>query len=216
MPELNTVTAPKPMPLLTSKISDQDPQSLPNKIVDAFAERAKHVGIRSIAIGDIAKELRISTKTFYKYFRTKDDIVHEMIVRWESRIHKPIEYYGDDLLEILRLWVKIWVDNDARFSTAFWTDLKSDYPELGKVYVDSLYQRMAVMKQRVTPFLKEGLNHDFVWSVYFILMAGCAKRTNYEKIGMTQKESVFEAFEFWVNSVVDLDKLNAAQQQNNS
>ena len=116
---------------------------------------------------------------------TKPDIsglVYEMIVKWEKRIHKPIEYYGSDLVETLRYWVKVWVESDARFSTAFWINLK---PEI---------------------------NHDFAWSSYFILMTASSQPKTFEKIGMTREQCVYEAFNFWMNGAVDMEALRAAQE----
>ena len=198
-------------PILTSKLpAEGDP--IAEQIVEAFSKRAQIVGIRSIAMGELAKQLRISTKTLYKYFHNKGEIVHELVVRWEKRIHKPISYYGTDLVEILRYWVQVWVENDAQFSTAFWIDLKSDYPQLYKVYVNSLYNRMDAMKRRVTPYLKPGINHDFAWSSYFILMTASSQPKTFEKIGMTREQCVYAAFEFWMNGAVDMERLMADQE----
>lgn len=202
-----------PDPMLVSRLPQHGDPEIAHHIVEAFSRRAHKVGIRSIAIGDLAKELRISTKTLYKYFRNKGEIVHELVVRWEGRIHKPISYYGTDLVEVLRYWVKVWVENDAQFSTAFWVDLKSDYPKLYKVYVDSLYNRMEAMKRRVTPFLKPEINHDFAWSSYFILVTAASQPKTFEKIGMTREQCVYAAFDFWMNGAVDLEKLHAAQEK---
>ncbi len=203
-----------PNPVLVSKVGE-DGDETAQKIVEAFSKRARIVGIRSIAIGELAKELRISTKTLYKYFHNKGELVHEMVARWEARIHKPISYYGTDLVEILRYWVKVWVENDAQFSTAFWIDLKSDYPQLYQVYVDSLYHRMEAMKARVTPFLKDDINHEFAWSSYFILMTASSQPKTFEKIGMTREQCVYAAFDFWMNGAVDLERLRATQTTDN-
>ena len=206
---------PLPGPFLESRISDKSDPAPAQEIVDAFARYASEKGIRSISMAELARELRVSTKTLYKYFQNKGELVHEMIVKWEKRIHKPIETYGSDLVETLRYWVKVWVENDARFSTAFWTDLKSDYPQLYRVYVDSLYNRMAAMKLRLTPFLKEEVNHDFAWSSYFILMTASSQPKTFEKIGMTREQCVFEAFNFWMNGAVDMAALGEAQKSEN-
>jgi AcrR family transcriptional regulator len=199
-------------PTLVSRLSEKENPDLAEQIVEAFSRRAKIMGIRSIAMGELAKSLRISTKTLYKHFPNKADLVHELVARWESRIHKPISYYGTDLVEILRYWVKVWAVNDAQFSTAFWVDLKNDYPSLYRVYVDSLYERMAAMKRRVTPYLKPEINHDFAWQSYFILMTASSQPKTYEKIGMTREQCVFAAFEFWMNGAVDLARLRNAQE----
>ena len=203
---------PLPGPVLKSRIPDKEDQELAQTIVDVFARRARETGIRSIAMAELARELRISTKTLYKSFPNKGELVHELVVMWEKRVHKPIEAYGLGLIETLRYWVKVWIENDAQFSTAFWIDLKSDYPQLYKVYVDSLYHRMAAMKERLTPFLKEEINQDFAWSSYFILMTAASQPKTFEKIGMTREQCVFEAFNFWVNGAVDLERLNDVEQ----
>ena len=67
------------------------------------------------------------------------------------------------------------------------------------------------MKRRVTPYLKPDINHDFAWQSYFILMTASSQPKTYEKVGMTREECVFEAFEFWMNGAVDLDRLRAEQ-----
>jgi len=193
---------------LTSRIPDDDSALVANQIVEAFARKARVLGIRSISMSGLASSLRMSTKTLYKYFTNKEELVHELIVRWEARVHRPITDYGtDDLMEILRYRIKVWVDNDAQYSTAFWLDLKTGYPDLYKVYIDSLYESMRVMRERLTPFLRDTVDVEFAWSCYFTLMTDAARRKTFEKVGMTRKECVFAAFDFWVSAALDPEKL---------
>lgn len=192
---------------LSSKLAPEDAAGTAGQIVEAFARRAQAVATRSISMGELARELRVSTKTLYKYFRNKEDLVYELVARWENRIHKPLSSYEGGLLEILRYWVKVWVENDAQFSTAFWLDLKADYPQLYQVYVDSLYGRMTVMKARVTPFLRPEVNPDFAWSAYFILMTATSQPKTFERVGMTREQCVYAAFDFWVNAALDKDRI---------
>jgi AcrR family transcriptional regulator len=199
--------------VLKSRIPDDGNAQAAWQIVDAFAAKAKVLGIRSISMGELAKSLRISTKTLYKYFSNKEDVVHELVVRWEARVHKPISSYGtNDLLEILRHWVKVWVENDAQYSTAFWLDLKSAYPHLYKVYVDSLYERMRAMRERVAPFLRDDINPEFAWAAYFILMTASSQAKTFEKARMTREQCVFAAFDFWVAAALDPAKLSAHRE----
>ncbi len=86
------------------------------------------------------------------------------------------------------------------------------YPQLYKVYVDSLYHRMEAMKQRLTPYLKPEINHEFAWSSYFILMTASSQPKTFEKIGMTREQCIYEAFTFWMNGAVDMERLRAAQR----
>lgn len=203
----NTAVAQK----LVSRIADDDNAEVATQIVEAFARKAKVLGIRSISMGELASSLRMSTKTLYKYFGTKDELVHELIVRWEARVHKPITAYEtDDLMEILRYRIKVWVENDAQYSTAFWLDLKTGYPALYKVYIDSLYESMRAMRERLTPYLRDDVDVEFAWSCYFTLMTDAARRKTFEKVGMTREQCVFAAFDFWVAAALDKNKLASA------
>jgi len=197
---------------LISRIQNAPNAEVANQIIDAFARKAKVLGIRSISMNSLAGSLRMSTKTLYKYFTNKEELVHELIVRWEARVHKPISAYPtNDLMEILRYRIQAWVQNDAQFSTAFWLDLKTGYPQLYTVYIDSLYESMRAMRERLTPYLRDDVDVEFAWSCYFTLMTDAARRKTFEKVGMTREQSVFAAFDFWVKAAIDQDKLSQAQ-----
>lgn len=199
---------------LTTRIQDDENARVANRIVDAFARKARVLGIRSISMSDLARNLRMSTKTLYKYFDTKEALVHELIVRWEARVHKPISAYGtDNLMDILRYRIGVWVENDAQYSTAFWLDLKTGYPELYRVYIDSLHESMRVIREHLSPYLRDDIDAEFAWSCYFTLMTDAARRKTFEKVGMTREQSVFAAFDFWVKAAIDQDKLAHARWQ---
>lgn len=48
-----------------------------DKILDLAAEKIKLYGLKGFTLDEIAKELKISKKTIYKYFKSKDEIVEE-------------------------------------------------------------------------------------------------------------------------------------------
>lgn len=201
-----------PVPKLASRIPEDSNVAIANQIVDEFAHKAKVLGIRSISMGELASSLRVSTKTLYKYFTNKDELVYELVVRWEARVHKPITAYGtNNLMEILRYRIKVWVENDAQYSTAFWLDLKTAYPALYKVYIESLHESMRAMRERLGPYLRDDVDVEFAWACYFTLMTDAARRKTFEKVGMTREQCVFAAFDFWVAAALDKNKLAHAE-----
>ncbi|MCR3760871.1 TetR/AcrR family transcriptional regulator [Clostridium felsineum] len=48
-----------------------------DKILDLAAEKIRMYGLKKFTIDDIAKELKISKKTIYKYYNSKDAIIEE-------------------------------------------------------------------------------------------------------------------------------------------
>lgn len=204
------MNAPDKAPEQESKLASKlpaDGDHLAEQIVEAFSRRAKVVGIRSISMSELANELRTSTRTIYKYFRSKSELVHELVVRWESRLRQPVAYSGNDPLERVRYSVRLWVNNDAGYSAAFWHDLKCDYPELHEVYMNFLDNRLQAMKRLLGRYLKPSVNPDFAWASYVTLMRTFNQPTTFESIGMTREESLHAAFELWINGAIDRDRL---------
>ena len=52
--------------------------NLKEDILKAATPRMQQVGIRSVSVDDLCKELGISKKTFYVYFPSKDELVSEI------------------------------------------------------------------------------------------------------------------------------------------
>ena len=44
------------------------------RILEAFSEKAKRQGIRSVVMGELASELKMSASTLYKQFPSKDGV----------------------------------------------------------------------------------------------------------------------------------------------
>ena len=54
------------------------------------------LGIRSVSIDDICRELGMSKKTFYVYFESKDALIEQMLL-------SNIRYMADKMEELLQL-----------------------------------------------------------------------------------------------------------------
>lgn len=61
------------------------------QIIEKSVELFEQYGIRSVSIDDVCQSLRISKKTFYVYFRQKEDLVSEVIT-----------FHNDKMLQYLR------------------------------------------------------------------------------------------------------------------
>ena len=67
-------------------------------IVQFAVKKMREVGIRSLSIDDICRELGISKKTFYVYFESKDQ--HEQ--KLERNMLREVE--GKSTTQILQEW----------------------------------------------------------------------------------------------------------------
>ena len=103
-----------------------------SKIIKVAGELFFRLGIRSISIDDICRELGMSKKTFYVYFESKDELV-------EQTLQANLNYVSGKMEELLKLGdfrqiVKLFLKrqetekNDVRRVPQLVYDLKKYYP----------------------------------------------------------------------------------------
>jgi len=197
-------------------MSDQNSQDSPHKeaaagddlrarIVQTFAEPAKEVGVRAVSTDEMAKSLSISKKTLYKIFRSKEELVREVLAGWEERIKKPLDFsQGDDPRSVVHAAMERWYDNDAQFKPVFWEDVGNDYPALRKHYFDLMFEKMRHIGSHLTEYRKPGMSREFALSVYMLLMMNTHLPSFYEKAKMTRREAVMKSLDVWLDGIFDL------------
>ena len=65
-------------------------------ILKAAKPRMQQVGIRSVSIDVLCKELGISKKTFYVYFPSKDELVSEILHVHEQKMTREVQHLVAD------------------------------------------------------------------------------------------------------------------------
>jgi len=107
-------------------------------ILGAFKMFYKY-GIRSISMDDICRELSMSKKTMYQYFKNKEELVgkglDEETIKENCRyvyIHENYPNPIDALLEVSKRTCQLLADINPNFIY----DLKKYYPEIYKNYID--------------------------------------------------------------------------------
>ena len=96
-------------------------------------------GIRSISMDDICRELCMSKKTVYQYFKNKEELVgnglDEETIKESCQytyIHENFPNPIDALLEVSKLTCQLLADINPNFIY----DLKKYYPDIYKNYID--------------------------------------------------------------------------------
>lgn len=119
---------------------------LRDRILEAGTEKMRQVGIRSVSIDDICRQLGISKKTFYVYFASKDQLITEGLMLHERKLEKNIlaEVEGKSTLEILREWMSIAhaSGKDMEQPPPLLYDLQKYYPALYMLHKEHLYDMM--------------------------------------------------------------------------
>ncbi|MGQ9427555.1 TetR/AcrR family transcriptional regulator [Gilvimarinus sp. F26214L] len=193
------------MPVSENRPANEDGAELRTRIVHTFVERAKEVGVRAVSTDDMARSLSISKKTLYKIFRSKEDLVREVLNGWEEQLRQPLDFSGgDDPRSVVHAAVGRWYDNDAQFKPVFWDDVGNDYPALRKKYFDVMFENMRHIGSHLTEFRKPGMSKEFGLQVYMLLMMNAPQPEFYEKARMNRREAVMKALDVWLDGVFDL------------
>jgi AcrR family transcriptional regulator len=115
-------------------------------IVQAALSQFHQLGIRSVSVDDLCSTLRISKKTFYQYFKKKEDLIEQIILEVQkSFVNRCSRQERDkNSIDILIMNIKEIKRAIEKESFLFWHDLKKYYPALYSKYYD--IQRDVVRK----------------------------------------------------------------------
>lgn len=187
---------------------------LKERIVNAFIERARLVGVRAVSTDEMAKTLSMSKKTLYKQFRSKEELVGEVLNRWEAKIIAipPITETGAALKDVVRNSVERWYDNDAQFTPKFWEEISSDYPALKEKYFNAMYASMRQVGVRLRPYRKAHLSEPLVRQVYFMMVLRTVEPEFYQRAEVSRKDAVMNCLDIWLDGCFDWPNENAPQQ----
>ena len=132
-------------------------------IIKKAGEMFFRLGIRSVSVDDICRELGMSKKTFYVYFESKDVLIEQMLQANISYISGRMQ----ELLEIgdFRLLVKKFVmrqeaeKNDVRRVPQLVYDLKKYYP---RQFADFQAKCFSTQKEYIARYLELGVSQGLV------------------------------------------------------
>jgi AcrR family transcriptional regulator len=126
-------------------------------ILRVATPRMQQVGIRSVSIEDLCKELGISKKTFYVYFPSKDDLVDAMLHAHEEKMTKDVQHLvaNKSVVQLIVDWTKIakQTEKSNHQTPPVLYDLKKYYPNLFKMHIKRVRR---VMQQFLVQFLQKG------------------------------------------------------------
>ncbi len=130
-------------------------------IIEKVSELYLKYGIKSVTMDDVARELGISKKTLYQYFKDKDELVKKVIEYHVGFMQKEMRNLISkkvNAIEELLLVSKLTTEFLKRINLSITYDLKKYYPDIWKNI--NLNQRDHIfnqVKENMKKGIKEGL-----------------------------------------------------------
>lgn len=129
-------------------------------IIDLAENKFVQVGIRNVSIDDICNELRISKKTFYKYFSQKEDLILAVLLnsgkKATEKFHKI--YQNHNAIDALILIIKEIRKVENNQSHIFMHDLEKYYPEIYKKFTET---KSCSIKESFEKNLRQGVKEGY-------------------------------------------------------
>ncbi|MBR4705346.1 MAG: TetR/AcrR family transcriptional regulator [Paludibacteraceae bacterium] len=128
-----------------------------NHIIKTAGELFFRLGIRSVSIDDICRELGMSKKTFYVYFESKDELIEQMLQANISYMSGKMQELLDlrDFRQLVKKFIKHQEaeKNDVRRVPQLVYDLKKYYP---RQFADFQVKCFETQKNYIMRYLELG------------------------------------------------------------
>ncbi|MBR2165312.1 MAG: TetR/AcrR family transcriptional regulator [Paludibacteraceae bacterium] len=144
--------------IINHQLSDQR-----NHIIKTAGELFFRLGIRSVSIDDICRELGMSKKTFYVYFESKDELIEQMLQANISYMSGKMQELLDlrDFRQLVKKFIKHQEaeKNDVRRVPQLVYDLKKYYP---RQFADFQVKCFETQKTYIMRYLELGVAQGLV------------------------------------------------------
>jgi AcrR family transcriptional regulator len=187
--------------------STQSAELVRERILQAFSEKAKRSGLRSVVMAELASELRMSASTLYNHFSSKEELVLVLVERWvielaaaESLTSERSEHRTP--LDRVRHWAEIWSASMSELSVAFIQDLQREYPVAWEIYQEGVEERKRVGSEILRPVLKQELNADVALEILNLILARVADPKFADRTGTSRSEAIQTAVSVWASGAL--------------
>ncbi len=130
------------------------------RILTGFEAMARDAGPKGVIMTELVSQLGISTKTLYRCFPNKSQLVTELIRSWSIEQKEHQQRRIDSTMTPRDRIVEAslnWLEHYGQFSAGFWLQLERDYPQAQAMYQREYDEFIERSRQNLTPFVKPQL-----------------------------------------------------------
>lgn len=163
-----------------------------NAIIKTSLEQFLKHGIRKTSMQKLVGPLGISTKTVYKYFTNKEDLLREALLYYYDQHYQAFERYSEkeNVVVLLCSTWYIAMETETKVNQIFFHDLLYYYTELNeKIYALSIKKFVKIFIRIIKRGINEGLfKEDIVPELVlhgmFILYTAIVRNNHLKKLNL--------------------------------
>ena len=173
------------------------------KILHTALEQFLKYGIREMSIKKLIEPLGISTKTVYKFYKNKEELLEEVLHMQYAQQFQQIENRSA-YQDVVSLFFDIWhlaIERGSGVNDLFYRDIQHYYPDMERKLEEAIGEKFAnkllqIIQKGITEgVFKEDILPEVVMEGIYIL---------YDGIARTEKFRNFHAspYEIYMNTIV--------------
>jgi len=201
------------MPNTVHQLAPLDKDSaLKQRIIEVFERQSKAVGPRGVVITELVSELGISSKTLYRHFATKADIVNELMNSWaESWFDRQQQGFdeGHSAKQRIETMAIHWIEHTGQFSPQFWLQLERDFPAAYTIHQQQYQAFLERSRQNLSASIRDDLNADLALSGLMALITHASDSDLCNQLNMTRKDSLTQVIDLWAKGALRPELLNS-------
>lgn len=154
------------------------------KVIKRAAEMFAELGVKSIRMDDIAKDLAMSKRTLYELFADKSELLYHSVkyMRTEAskRLMEQIDIERDGLPALFKMFDGMM--NDSQRLQRFYENLSKFYPEVFKrTMIEGRDEGLLHLRRFLQRFIEKGLvsqyvNVDLSITMFYYTAQGLVRR----------------------------------------
>lgn len=186
--------------MLTTATSKERFEQQRLQILDTFQKLVKADGLRAVSMLRLARALAISTKTLYKHFSTKTELIQAIVELNDHRFtEKRLEriHAGENAHQRIVAASLDWFALRNELGERFWHELERDYSNVYALYEERLRLFLDGSVAFLKPEIREGLNPDYALTVLWKAINEVPSYEDCEKLGLTRQDALVQSIEIW-------------------
>ena len=189
---------------------------LEDRIVKRFSAVARRQGPGAVIMADLARELGISTKTLYRVFPSKADLVRRMMEVWAEGLERrlrddqPVDDDGDEggeprrapFVDHLLHASTVWEAQSRRFGNSFWVELERDYPASYELVTEARGRLRERLAARLEAHVKPGIPALLALELFDAGLSRALDRETQRRYGLDTRGSIRTAVRVWAEGAL--------------
>lgn len=167
------------------------------RILVKATEEFLNKGIRNMSVQSLVVPLGISTKTFYKYFKNKEELLEDVLIWHYNHQFEIIKDHSDEqnpVYVLLNIWRQAFHIEDE-VNNKFYQDVHHYYPELEKRVEEEIGKYFWVEFKRLIQkgidegFFLENILPDVILESIAILYGSVVRSDQFDRFNTTTDQS---------------------------